>query len=149
MNAIIEQTMPTVIMRRDHGYRPYRLRCRFAVEAYPTQGWLETARHEAAERFIEDMDKQGWDYMDQHGVQMSGPYSPAIITGVPSFADRERIKAKDAAYAVAQGARLLPQKTQMVASVTPVAFCDKWEFELSAVFLRKTVVMEYDERIIQ
>jgi len=61
----------------------------------------------------------------------------------------ERIKAKDAAYAVAQGARLLPQKTQMVASVTPVAYCDKWEFELSAVFLRKTIVMEYDERIIQ
>ena len=144
---MITQTMPTVIMRRDHGYKPYRLHCRFTVEAYPSQGWLESAKHQAAERFIEDMGKQGWDYIDKHGIAMTGPYSASVITGLPSAAQREkdRINAREAVFAVAAGARLLPSKREMVASLPPIAMSPEWEFDLSAVFLRKTIVMEYDE----
>ena len=146
MNATVYQTSPTVIMPKDHGYRPYRLRCRFSIGAYPRQDWLDKAKIAAAERFVEDMAKQGWEYIDRHGVRMTGPYSPAIITGIPAFGERERIKASEAAYAVSQGARLLPKKQSLVASVTPVSQSDVWEFEISAVFERKTIVMEYDER---
>lgn len=140
---LAEPKFPTLLFRPDHGYKPYRLRCRFAMDAFPNRGQLETAKHTAAEQFIKDMEKQGWEYLDQHGIQMSGPYSESVITGVPSM--REQLKAKDAVYAVAQGARLLPQKRDLVASVPPLALSERWEFELAAVFLRKTIVMEYNE----
>lgn len=52
--------MVTGFVRTAPEWRPQILRCRFTIEANPTPARLEAARNEAAERFTEDMRKQGW-----------------------------------------------------------------------------------------
>ena len=66
-------TYANLLIRPDLGYKAYRLHCRFTICAFPTKGQLEGGKLEAGYRFIEDMDKQGYEYIDSHGVKMSGP----------------------------------------------------------------------------
>ena len=142
-------TYANLLIRPDHGYKAYRLHARFSVDARPSPAYLAKAKMVAAEKWIADMEKQGWDYLDKHGIELRGPV-PAMPApkGLPSIAQMERIKAKDAALAVAGGARLLAKPDSWVADIPTLANSEKWDFDLAAVFVRKTLVMEYNEELV-
>ena len=60
----------TLLIRPDLGYKPYRLKCRFIMPKHPSVPHLMTAKVEAAELFVRDMAKQGWEYLDKHDVTL-------------------------------------------------------------------------------
>lgn len=51
---------PYGFVRRAPEWQPRVLRCRFVIEANPTPARLAQCRYEAANRFVDDMAKQGW-----------------------------------------------------------------------------------------
>ena len=137
-----------ILIRPDRGSKAYSLHCRFSVDAFPTQGHLEQAKYVAAEKWVADMEKQGWEYLDKHGIEMHGPMaSTPIGAGLPSVASQERLRAKDAVYPVSQGARLLAGAPGWVSTVPTLSNSEKWDYDLAAVFVRKTLVFEYNEEI--
>ena len=140
---------PSLIFRPDRGRKGYRLRCRFAVPAFPNEHFLEKAKFVAAEQFVKDMETQGWDYLDAHGFRMTGPYGvPIKQPELPRRSQQEQwqVKARQAQGAVQAGARLLvPPSLGGVATVPSLNEAESWEYELAGVFVRKTIVFEYDE----
>ncbi len=132
------------LIRPDLGRRAYRLKCRFVIEAYPTAGRLATVKVEAAERFVEDMAKQGYEYMDKHGVtepRLIGAVTP--ITGAPTRAQRERFDAAAALPNVMAGDRLRLQHEMDYAVTIPLLNqVDAWQYEITAVFVHKTLLVE-------
>ena len=138
-----------LLLRRDLGKGAYRLRCRFVIDAAPLSPWsrriweaeLERMKVEVARRFVEDMTKQGFEYVDEHGFQMSGPY-PA--TPAPVQIQRpKRSGARAMLPAVMQGDRFRGNGVNGVSLVLPLAENDTWEYELAAVFVHPTLVIEY------
>ena len=137
---------PTLLLRSDLGKKPYRLRCRFSVDAFPRASWLEKAKHAAAEAFVQDMAKQGFEYLDQHGVTMTGPFSATPITGLPSRRERGRFNARQALPAVLAGNPLRPPERSYAVSVPLLDESEKWEYELAAVFIHKTLFVETPDK---
>jgi len=130
--------MPEILLRPDLGKRAYRLRCRFTVDAYPTREWLDKAKVAAAEAFVKDMGKQGWQYQDKYGFRLSGPFPAISPVALLSKAKQNRWHL-NARYPVT-----LRQQAQdnYVANVPALNATDKWEFELAGVFVRPTILTE-------
>ncbi len=141
--------MPELLLRPDLGKRAYRLRCRFAVGAYPSRGFLEKAKVACAEEFVIDMAKQGWEYLDKYGFRMTGPYPVVEVINLPSRSQQERWHQPSAEImaAVVAGARIgrIAQDGGYARPVPLVAESDRWEFELAGVFVHKTILMEYPD----
>ena len=133
-----------VLIRPDLGNRAYRLRCRFVVDAAPQQDYyraiwrraLEKMQHAMAERFISDMAKQGWGYLPSQSITMTGPFSETPIVSLrgirrPHFdARRPDLRRRGDAAA------------SLVSIVPDLDKTDRWEYELAAVFVHKTLLME-------
>jgi len=140
--------MPELMLRPDLGKKAYRLRCRFSIGAFPSRDVLEKAKVACAERFVIDMAKQGWDYLDKYGFRMSGPYPPTEIVNLPSRSKQERWHQPSAEImaAVMAGARIRAQDDGYVKAVPPVALSDYWDFELAGVFVHNTILTEYPDK---
>jgi len=140
---------PNLLIRPDLGRKAYRLRCRFEIEAYPRPEWLEKAKFAAAEWFVKDMEKEGYEYLDKHGFQMKGPFAvPYKMHQLPPahVFEREQVKAKELTAIIKAGGELPRVSPFDYASTVPtLAEAEKWEFELAGVFVRKTIVFEFNE----
>jgi|SRR3990167_1466215 len=142
--------MPELLLRPDLGRKAYRLRCRFVIDAAPVlphyraiwERELEKAKYKAAELFVRDMARDGWAYLDGHGVTMTGPF-PATVT-VASRPSEWHIPSRD--LMAAAHYRFSPPRNGNVLTVPLLEETGSWEFELAAVFSRDTIVMEYPDK---
>lgn len=130
---------PAVLIRPDLGKRPYRLKCRFKIEAHPDPERLRRGAASALEMFVRDMRKQGWEYDPRHPVKLDGPF-PIVET--VTLKTPHRLTSREMLAGVRQGARFLPQHETMAKPVTPLAMSEYWEFEVKAVFIRDTILTE-------
>ena len=136
---------PQLLLRPDLGKRPYRLHCRLRIEPFPTKDRLEREKVKVAEWFVADMAKEGWEYVSKFGFTLNPkPYmavTPRSLSPVP-----RRLTAKEMLPAVMQGARFLGGPSDGVQIVEPLDATEWWEFDISAVFLRNTIVFEIPEQ---
>ena len=133
-----------LLFRRDLGKRPYRLRCRFQIDARPKAEWLEKAKIAAAEAFVRDLRKQGFEYMDVHGIRMTGPYAVAVIPRLPKRSQQEpwHVNAREMLPAALAGYRPpAPSGMGPVGTIPLLGHSEKWEYELAAVFIHETMLM--------
>jgi len=130
-------TLQTII-KPGRDKKPYRLRCRFKIEPYPRRERLDREKVTVAERFVEDMRKQGWVY-NHSGFKMTGPY-PAIdpITiHVP-----KTLSAREMLAGVSQGQRFLAPEGTVARLMPTLTESEVWEYEVAAVFIRDAIMTE-------
>ena len=138
-----------LLLRPDLGNKPYRLRMRFRVPAGPDHPWLkdlwrqtlDRAKYAAGEQFVADMAKRGWEYIEQYGLRMTGPY--VAIDPMPRQKPPRRLSAREMLPGVMRGERFLPEPFVGPRNLPALAHSDSWEYELVGVFLHKTIVFEY------
>lgn len=135
--------------RPDLGKTPYRLKCRFRVGAYPSERVLTEAKFRSFDLFVDAMAKQGFDYIgessrlpeDERGVRMV--FKGAHVAIMNMHRPKRRLTSKEMLPQVMQGARFLPEEETHAAAVPHYTEVEFWDFELSAIFLRDTMLMEY------
>lgn|SRR3990167_7272440 len=131
--------MTTLIIKPNRDKRAYRLKCRFKIEPYPRVDRLEREKVRVAEMFVEDMKKQGWDYVERYGFSMAGPFpyvAPVTIHMPPPLSARGMVRN------VAQGARYLDESGSMATEVPKLHATEWWEFELKGTFAREEILTE-------
>lgn len=129
----------TLLIRPDLGKMAYRLKCRFVIASGHGQRELEQAKYKAADWFIKDMHKEGWEYIERYGFRLRGPF-PA--TPVPVTIRRKaHLSAKNMIDQVRMGARFLADNIPIF-TVPLLEETDKWEYELAGVFMHKTILVE-------
>lgn len=147
MNAAFVNHSPpglglSLLIPRDLGRRAYWLHARFTVPAHPKTVWLDEAADEAGKLFIADMAKQGFTYIDKHGMGYRGPIPKTPITGAPSRLERERFVAKDALARVQQGDPMRTRELGYTATVPHIDESELWEYDLRAAFHHVTILTE-------
>jgi len=140
-----------LLVRPDLGKKPYRLKCRFLIGAFPSERILERAKYKAAEMFVADMAKQGWDYLDQYGFKMTGPFAAVQTVNLPKRSQQQRwhMPSREIIAAVERGHLsrwTVPDGPNWVKEVPRITETDDWEFELSGVFVHETIVAQYPDR---
>ena len=138
----------SLLLRPDLGKKPYRLKCRFVFDAAPrnllrVEIWkreLEKAKFQAAEMFVADMAKQGWEHVPKHGFHLRGPF-PATPEPVQLKAPRV-LTARELLPMVRAGYRPPEEPDTGVTLVLPLGENDTWEWELQAVFIRNTILTD-------
>mgnify|MGYP001608998517 FL=1 len=131
----------------DPGKKAYRLRCRFRVGAYPSQRELYSGKIEAAEQFVRDMRKQGWEYVggssrmppQAQGFRMTGPYP--VIEPVTIHVAKE-LPAAEQFAGMLRGNRYRDGGGTIASTVLPLEENERWEYELAAVFVHETILTE-------
>ena len=139
MNAL------TLLIRPDLGRKAYRLRCRFTANAFPDADLLAKAKFKAAEMFVRDMRKQGWDYLDKHGFKMSGPYFPMQIVNLPKrhMQAQWHTNSRDLLPQIQNGYRAQrPAQESYVRTLLTINDLADWDFELAGVFVHQTILVE-------
>lgn len=136
--------MTTLILRPDLGRKAYRLRCRFRVEAFPHAGWLEGAKYAAAEMFVKDMAKQGYEYLDEHGFKMTGPFPCLDVITLPKRSEMAKwhTPSREMLPGLMAGKKYRTSASPFVMTAPNLAETDEWEYELAGVFVHKTILME-------
>ena len=140
--------MPELLLRPDLGKKAYRLRCRFTVEAYTLPDRIDKYKFKMAEKWVADMYKQGWDYdpnvlpLDDRGFKLRGPFSATPITGLPKLKDIRPMTNREALARVMAGDKLRDTGEDWAVTLPEIDKTDKWEYELSAVFVRNTILTE-------
>ena len=118
------------------------MKCRFLIGAFPSERMLEKAKYEAADLFVRDMAKRGWQYMDKHGFTMKGPF-PATETVSLQGQGRWHIPSRELLPAVSQGYGVRAAIDGGYARNVPlITETDSWEFELAGVFIHDTIMTE-------
>ena len=138
--------LPEVLIRPDLGYKAYRLRCRFIMDAYPLSDWVTKTKFKVAEMFVADMAKQGWEYdpnklpVHERGFKLAGPFPQT--PDITNIKVPRRYSGKQALLMVAAGNRLHDEGQDYAVTLPTIDISEKWEYELSAVFIHKTILTE-------
>src|SRR3972149_2404234 len=132
-----------LLLRPDLGKRAYRLRCRFRIGQKPRRDFLEKAKYAAAEKFVADMRRQGWEYVERYGFSMTGPFPSLDPIAIPK---RVRVpSAHEMLAGVRQGNPYRAEPVYGVQSVPLLSESDDWQYELAGVFVHKTILTEYTD----
>ena len=135
---------PQLLLRPDLGKRAYRLRCQFHIGQRPRRDFLERAKYAAAEKFIADMHRQGWEYVERYGFRMIGPFPTLRPIAIPK---RVRVpSAREMLEGVKQGNPYRAAPSYGVQNVPLVAESEEWTYELAGVFVHKTILMDYPDQ---
>ena len=138
--------MTTLLIRPDLGRKAYRLRCRFRTEAFPRDAWLDKAKYAAAEAFVRDMAKQGYEYQDAHGFKLAGPFSCLHIATLPKhswqFSAAEMLQRLRAGQPVSDR----HEGKDYARTAPALTATDQWEYELAGVFIHKTILCEMPDQ---
>ena len=129
--------------KRDLGKRPYRMKCRFTIEARPARERLKRGALQAHDLFVRDMAKQGWEYLPSERPRLKGPFTPVVPMTVRI---RRPPTSREMLRAVAQGATFRAGPEDLAQTVTPLSQNESWEYELSLVFVRATIRFEVPDR---
>ena len=142
--------MTVLLFRPDLGKKAYRLKCRFVIEAFPTQDWLDKKKIETAERFVSDMKKQGWEYdpnkivPSERGFKLRGPFQATPVMVLPKA---PRIIPNHEALARVKAGDLMRDTGEDYAVTVPIlSESAQWEYEISAVFIRSTILVETPDK---
>lgn len=125
-----------------------RLKCRFTVEAGTTSDRLDKYKYKVAEAFVSDLEKQGWKYepnrlpASERGFKLTGPFPATPVKGLPSRAEQFRFNAQRDMARVLAGDKLRATDLSYVSNVPLLGETDKWEYELSAVFIHEEILVE-------
>ena len=135
-----------LLLRPDLGKKAYRLRCRFVVGAHPSERTLEKAKYEAADLFVADMAKQGWQWLSKHSFRIRGPFPQVQTVTLPkaSLQERWHVPSRELLPAISAGyPGPRPAGDGGYARLVPLmAETDAWEYELAGVFIRDTIQVE-------
>lgn len=131
--------MTTLIMRPTRDRKAYRLRARFKIEPFPSPFRLDREKVRVAERFVADMHKQGWEYIEGYGFKMSGPFPMIVPRTIPV---RRMPTAREMLPRVARGERFLDDSETGVSIVPALAESEAWEYEIAGVFAREQIMTE-------
>lgn len=137
-----------LLLPKEKSKRAMRIKCRFQIDAGHSERMLEKMKYKVAEAFVEDVEKQGWKYdpnklpPTERGFRMTGPYPATIVRGAPSKAERFHFNAERDTAAVRAGERFLPKAMNYVSMVPDITETDRWEYELSAVFIHDEILVE-------
>ena len=134
--------MTTLIIPKQREHKPYRLKCRFKADPYPSQGRLDQEKVIIAEQFVKDMHKQGWEYDGRHGLTMTGPYP--MVTPI-TIHPRRMLTAREMASGVANGQRFRDDGEDAVSIVPRLSLSEHWEYEITGVFVREQIMVEYPD----
>ena len=108
--------------------------------AHPTESWLNRAKVAAAERFVVDMHKQGWEHVERYGFRLRGPLAPTMTMTLPKRPPR--VSGEEALRRVMAGDLMRAPEYPEVMTVPLLSETDVWEYELAAVFVRPTILVE-------
>lgn len=132
----------------DPGKRAERRHCRFSIGAYPTHRQLEKAKYRAAEQFITDMAKRGYEYIGEsgrlppaeRGFKMA--FKGAHIETMNLDRPRRPPSSRQMLPQVMQGARFRSEREPAVFTVPHFSETETWDYDLSAVFVRDNFLMD-------
>lgn len=140
--------MVALILPRNLDKKAYRLRCRFKIEPCPSIGRLDIEKVRVAERFVEDMRKQGWTHDPRFDFRLLGPFVPVVPVALNP---RRTPTARQMLPGVLAGKRFLDDGATEVRNVPLLGESDYWEYEIAAVFVRTQVLTEtadpHEERL--
>ena len=131
---------PILLLRPELGRKPYRLRCRFMIEAFPSRESLDRAKIKAAELFIRAMKVREWEYVSRYGITLNPkPFIPIAAMNL----DRPiSLTARQMLPGVIRGNKYRAPVPSGVFTPPPLQESEAWEFELSAVFTHGTILTE-------
>jgi hypothetical protein len=145
-----------VLLRQKRDKKAYRLRCRFKIDSLPRPEWLEKAKFAAAERFVEDMRKQGWEYVGKFGFKMTGPFPATETVILPKRGEQARwhLPSADLLPAIEAGYRIGQTPASDYTQEVPLlGETGCWEYELAGVFAHEQILTEYadphEERMVR
>jgi hypothetical protein len=131
--------MTTIVIQPTREKKGYRLRCRFKTDAYPMPSRLDREKVTIAEKFVQDMHKQGWEHDVRHPFKMIGPFP--MVTPV-TIRPRRLPAAREMYEAVRNGARFLDSGEDTVRIAPRLLSSEYWEYELGGVFVRSQILTE-------
>lgn len=132
--------MTTIILPKTFGKHGYRLKCRFKIEPYPGQSRLDIEKVRVAERFVQDMHKQGWENDGRFDFVMKGPL-PMVVP--MTIHPRHNLTARQMYTGVARGQRFLDEgSAPAVSLVGSLNTSEYWEYEIAGVFVRTQIMTE-------
>ena len=133
---------PILLLHPDRGYRPYKLYCRFEIEADHNRGQMEKARNIALNQFIEAMQNQGWQYLARVWPRITGPYPNVQPMNLPK---PQRISARQMLQGVMQGNRYRAKDDTAVLTPDPIDQTDWVQYEITAWFTHKTILVDWPD----
>ncbi len=127
-----------IIIKPSQDRKPHYLAARFTTHPAPSRALIEVEKVRLAERFVEDMRKQGWDYAGQ-GFTLTGPFPhiEPITIHMP-----KALTARQMAPMVANGARFQDDGGTVAPMMPTLAESEGWDFKIAAVFSRSDLFTE-------
>lgn len=137
--------MPAILVRPDLGKRAYRLKCRFTLPANPKPSWVEKAKYATAQWFIQDMAKEGWEYVGKFSFTLKGPFPHIdVALSLPKRSKQEQWHFNARQPRLTRVGKGIPG----VANVPLLDGGADWDYELSAVFIRPAIVIEMPDKVL-
>lgn len=129
---------PSILIKPSQDRQPHYLAARFKIDPYPSRARIEVEKVRLAERFVEDMRKQGWDYAGQ-GFKLTGPfpYVEPITIHMP-----KALTAKQMAPMIANGAKFQDDGGTIAPMMPKLMESECWEFQIAGVFSRSDLFTE-------
>lgn len=134
---------PQFLIKPTQDQKPYRLRCRFKTDPYPTKDRLDREKVKIAETFVVDMHKQGWEHDGRFDFEMTGPFpmiTPVTIRPCKMPAAREMLP-----Y-ILSGATFRDSGENSAVMMPTLALSEGWEYEIAGIFVRPQIMTEYADR---
>lgn len=114
-----------LLIRPERPRKAYRLRCLMTTGPHPSRGDLERGLKWTMERFVRDMEKQGFGFMGPRTFRLLGPEPHITPHNLPSRAGAEKLD-------------YLPARP-----VPPLDQADAWDWQLEGVFHAPERIVEY------
>lgn len=130
------------LIRPDLGYKPYRMRCRVRTLAGRGPDLQGKAVLAQVESWIDQMATRGFEYNERHeGLKLvGGPYPVVETVQIPR--PKKRMSNKEMRWRVSQGDPCRDDIQSFAMTVPALGQVEFWEYEVSAVFVHKTILVE-------
>ena len=123
----------TAIVRPSLERRRAILRCRFLIGAHHRPEHLERAVYEASQRFVDDMAKQGWEWLGRMALA-DGPFpATPIPTSIPKAPAKRKRRLGEPS---SRDETVAATAAASVAALPTLLTTDTWEYELAGAFVR-------------
>ena len=140
----------TLLLRKETVQQPYKLTCRFTVDAplrgIKTERWLDYAQREyvrCCNQFVRDMEKQGWKFVGGGLPFSGGPYSYIDPRGVPKRPIKPARQKGRPSAPIAEWDKV--DWGHYTENVVTVQEHERWDYEFYGIFT-KPMQVEVDDR---
>ena len=116
------------------------MHCRFRIEQHPTKDSLDRGKVKAAEWFVEDQRKEGFEYVGRFGFILNPkPFVPVVPVTLDT---PKHLTARQMLSGVIQGNKYRANEFAGVQTVPLLGESEYWEYDISAVFVHRTILTE-------